>query len=58
MPTTPPSGQSRPVRRSPLATCQACSDTAKSLANLQPQSTGLAAVGAVLRRLLPIPGLR
>ncbi|GBF92198.1 hypothetical protein Rsub_05280 [Raphidocelis subcapitata] len=37
---------------------KACSETAKTLANLQPQSTGLAAVGALLRRLLPIPGLR
>ena len=44
-----------------LPSClQACSDTAKSLANVvdTSQSTGLAALWAAARRLLPIPGLR
>jgi hypothetical protein len=54
MPTARP--HARVVRFRP----QACSDTAKQLANVveSSQSTGLAAAWAALRRLLPIPFLR
>lgn len=49
-----------PTRPLPPQNTQACSETAKSLANVvdTSQSTGLAAVWSALRRLLPIPGLK
>lgn len=48
----------RPIAAIPVT--QACSETAKGLANVvdTSQSTGLAALWAAVRRLLPIPGLR